>query len=414
MLNVEVEDFDKGDEEVTDVAKADVEKTLEVKDDAKKIELPLTSSSLSISSDFGDQFLKLSFDSSLVSTIKDTTDAEINSLLEVKIQSEVPNIQPSFMLRELKKHRTDLIQKYYLQQIPELPKKQTLTVELEHESKKTPIEDENAIDKEVADRVQDHKRKHEDDDDEDPLGKSALENNPVEELIAEVVMDGMGDDVVHDDDQTQDASEPKTAKTLSPEWFTQLPRPLTPDLEWNKREVVLDQPEQPWFNQMVSTTKDHLTFDNLMATRINFSKYVLNRLKINNLTQDILLGTAYNLLKGMCSSSIELEYHFQECFNALTDRLDWNNPEEDRYPFDLSKPLPLQGHPGHLTVAADYFFNNELEYLKSSDPERTYTTSIMKSKAAQYEIEGIEDMVPTLWSPTKVGYDKDALKGIKH
>nr|GFA20201.1 hypothetical protein [Tanacetum cinerariifolium] len=26
---------------------------------------------------------------------------------------------------------------------------------------------------------------------------------------------------------------------------------------------------------------------------------------------------------------------------------------------------------------------------------------------------GIEDMVPTLWSPTKVGYDKDAEKGIK-
>ncbi|GJV43895.1 reverse transcriptase domain-containing protein [Tanacetum coccineum] len=43
-----------------------------------------------------------------------------------------------------------------------------------------------------------------------------------------------------------------------------------------------------------------------------------------------------------------------------------------------------------------------------------YHESITKTKAAQYEIEGIEDMVPMLWSPTKVGYDKDALKGIKH
>ncbi|GKG43631.1 hypothetical protein Tco_0482724, partial [Tanacetum coccineum] len=65
--------------------------------------------------------------------------------------------------------------------------------------------------------------------------------------------------------------------------------------------------------------------------------------------------------------------------------------------------------PGYLTVTADY-----LEYLKSFDPERTYTTSITKTKAAWYEIEGIEDMVPMLWTPTKVGYDKDALKGIKH
>ncbi|GKD74046.1 hypothetical protein Tco_1332328, partial [Tanacetum coccineum] len=65
--------------------------------------------------------------------------------------------------------------------------------------------------------------------------------------------------------------------------------------------------------------------------------------------------------------------------------------------------LPLQGHPGHLTVAADYFFNNDLEYLKSSDPERIYTTSITKTKTTQYDIEGIEDMVPTLWSHIKVG-----------
>ncbi|GKA99230.1 hypothetical protein Tco_0827167 [Tanacetum coccineum] len=71
-------------------------------------------------------------------------------------------------------------------------------------------------------------------------------------------------------------------------------------------------------------------------------------------------------------------------------------------------------HLGHLTIDADYFFNNDLEYLKSSDPERTYTTSITKTKVARYEIKGIKDMLSTLWSPTKVGYDKDALKGIKH
>ncbi|GJX55454.1 hypothetical protein Tco_0285351, partial [Tanacetum coccineum] len=93
-----------------------------------------------------------------------------------------------------------------------------------------------------------------------------------------------------------------------------------------------------------------------------------------------------------------------------SDKLDWNNPEGDRYPFDLSKPLPLQGHPGHLTVAANYFFNNDLKYLKSSDSERTYTTSITKTKVARYEIEGIEGMVPTLWSPTKVGADRQFYK----
>ncbi|GJZ01211.1 hypothetical protein Tco_0519172, partial [Tanacetum coccineum] len=195
-------------------------------------------------------------------------------------------------------------------------------------------------------------------------GKSASAKELVKEPIAEVVMDDAGEDVVRDDDQPQYISEPKTAKTPNPDWFKKPLRPPTPDPESNKRQVVL--------------------------------------------------GPAYDLLKGTCTSSIKLEYNFQECFNALTNKLDWNNPEGDRYPFDWSKPLPLQGRPGHLTVAADYFFNNDLEYLKSSDPERTYTTSTTKTKAYRYEIVGIEDMVPMLWSTIKHAYDKDATKGIKH
>nr|GEW58284.1 hypothetical protein [Tanacetum cinerariifolium] len=43
---------------------------------------------------------------------------------------------------------------------------------------------------------------------------------------------------------------------------------------------------------------------------------------------------------------------------------------------------PNQGRPDHLTIAAEYFFNNDLEFLKSSDIEKKYTTSIMKTKAA--------------------------------
>ncbi|GJR93917.1 hypothetical protein Tco_0266091 [Tanacetum coccineum] len=69
----------------------------------------------------------------------------------------------------------------------------------------------------------------------------------------------------------------------------------------------------------------------------------------------------------------------------------------------MSSPLPLQGRLGHQTVVFDYFFNNDLEFLKTSDPEKTYTTSIMKTKVAWYEIVGIEDMSPTLWSTIKHG-----------
>ncbi|GJX15275.1 hypothetical protein Tco_0207033 [Tanacetum coccineum] len=98
MTKAKVEESRNDDEENTDAAKMDAGKTEEVKDDAKKVEPPLTSSSLSVSLGFGDQFLKISFDTSLIVTVKDTTDAEINSLLDIKIQSEVPHIQSPYVL----------------------------------------------------------------------------------------------------------------------------------------------------------------------------------------------------------------------------------------------------------------------------------------------------------------------------
>nr|GFC06423.1 hypothetical protein [Tanacetum cinerariifolium] len=66
--------------------------------------------------------------------------------------------------------------------------------------------------------------------------KSALTKEPLEEPIAEVVMDDAGNDVAHDHNQPQDASKPKTTKFLNPDWFKQPPRPPTLDPEWNKRQ----------------------------------------------------------------------------------------------------------------------------------------------------------------------------------
>ncbi|GKB82540.1 hypothetical protein Tco_0949435 [Tanacetum coccineum] len=91
----------------------------------------------------------------------------------------------------------------------------------------------------------------------------------------------------------------------------------------------------------------------------------MNRLKKDKITKADLEGPTFMLLKGTCRNQIKLEYNFEQCYLALSDKLDWTNPEGDRCPFDMSKPLPLQGPPGHLTVPVDYFFNNDLEYLKT-------------------------------------------------
>ncbi|GKF62718.1 hypothetical protein Tco_0182772 [Tanacetum coccineum] len=89
------------------------------------------------------------------------------------------------------------------------------------------------------------------------------------------------------------------------------------------------------------TDKSLKDFDELMSTPIEFSGYILNGLKIENLTQEILLGPAFRLLKGTRSNYAELEYDFEECYKALSEKLDWENLEGGDYPFDLSKPIPL-------------------------------------------------------------------------
>nr|GEV94531.1 hypothetical protein [Tanacetum cinerariifolium] len=93
------DDETKSDEDEIYTYKIHAKKTKEAKDDSKKAKLPPISFSLYVSSSFGDQFLKIYSNTSLIGTAKDTTDAEINSLLDIKIQYDVQDIQSPYMLK---------------------------------------------------------------------------------------------------------------------------------------------------------------------------------------------------------------------------------------------------------------------------------------------------------------------------
>ncbi|GJT40144.1 ribonuclease H-like domain-containing protein [Tanacetum coccineum] len=151
-------------------------------------------------------------------------------------------------------------------------------------------------------------------------------------------------------------------------------------------EQIDFRPSQTWISQVAHAEEPPTSFDELNDSSFDFSTFVMNRLKIPNLTQEILVGPAFNLLKGTCKSIMELEYHLEECSKATTERLDWHNPENKPYPFDLRKPLPLiQDHRGRQIILKDYFINKNLEYLKGGDLSRRYSTSVTKTKAATYE-----------------------------
>ncbi|GKD41936.1 hypothetical protein Tco_1266581, partial [Tanacetum coccineum] len=175
--------------------------------------------------------------------------------------------------------------------------------------------------------------------------------------------------------------QPTDKEVFKADWFKKLERPPTLDSDWNKRQHVDSRPPQTWIN----------------------------------LTQAILVGPAFYLLKVTCKSLTELEYHLEECSKATTERLDWHNLEGKPYPFDLRKPHPLiPDHRGRQVIPQNFFINNNLEYLKGGDLSRRYSTSVTKTKAATYEIKWIEDLVRNLWSPVKVIYDKHAYLGISH
>ncbi|GKB83848.1 hypothetical protein Tco_0950743 [Tanacetum coccineum] len=124
--------------------------------------------------------------------------------------------------------------------------------------------------------------------------------------------------------------------------------------------------------------------------------------------------TSIQTTQGTRSNYVELEYDFEECYKALSEKFDWENPEGDDYLFDLSKPLTLIKRGKCQRVPFEYFINNDLKYLQGGVSTMTYTTSTTKSKAAQYDLPGIKDMVPNIWSPVKVAYDRYSLWGISH
>ncbi|GJX05463.1 hypothetical protein Tco_0191379 [Tanacetum coccineum] len=131
------------------------------------------------------------------------------------------------------------------------------------------------------------------------------------------------------------------------------------------------------------------SFNELIDTHLDFSAFVLNRLKVDTLTPELLAGPTFELIKGSCKSLVELEYYLEEVCKATTDQLDWNNPEGQQYPHDLRNPLPLIPN-----------------------------SRVTKTKAADYEhIKWIEDLVPnTMWinrESARDVYSRNRIIGIK-
>nr|GEZ40594.1 hypothetical protein [Tanacetum cinerariifolium] len=269
MKNAKVEESEKGDAEISDVAKVDAKNIEEIKDDAKKAELSPTSSGLSVS-----LVLTPIHETPLVDPATTLlTPSSVSNIPHVPHQITAPIPTPPITTEAstitivvpesdvLQRHTADLVQKYSVKPASEsskilkptiilnknmrrviqrfarlignkLRRKRCQSIQLSlltrnpanhalyHALLEALIEDENDMDKGVADIVKNHKRQH-DDDDKDPLAGPNQDDavNTTREYV------------VRDDDQPQDTLEPKTYKTPNQDWFKQPLSPPTPDSE---------------------------------------------------------------------------------------------------------------------------------------------------------------------------------------
>nr|GEX53543.1 hypothetical protein [Tanacetum cinerariifolium] len=134
---------------------------------------------------------------------------------------------------------------------------------------------------------------------------------------------------------------------------------------------------QTWKSELAKQADSRSSFNELLDTPLDFSNFIMNWLRVDTLTPELLAGPTYELMKGSCNSLTELEYHLEEVYKATTDQLNWVNPEGQH---------------------------------------QKYTTSVTKKKAEDYgHIKWIEDLVPrTMWIQDPINYNKHALWGVSH
>nr|GEZ24217.1 hypothetical protein [Tanacetum cinerariifolium] len=130
----------------------------------------------------------------------------------------------------------------------------------------------------------------------------------------------------------------KTPPTLNISFLESLPMQRSQVIQlMTQKGNGIKSSTRTWINQVAHAKEPRTSFDELMDTSFDFSAFVLNRLNVKDLTQEILVGLAFELLKG-------------------------------------SKPLSLiQNHRGRQVIPQDFFINNDMEYLKGGDSSRRLT-----------------------------------------
>ncbi|GKD67378.1 hypothetical protein Tco_1309486, partial [Tanacetum coccineum] len=174
-------------------------------------------------------------------------------------------------------------------------------------------------------------------------------------------------------DQSTSTAAPSSSKTAASAEYT-----AWTTTETRMKPSVLSIPEELHMDEDMTADelaysssgedigRDHIPTINLrelltcsdwcMAT---FIDWYCQKRWIIELTQKDLEGPAYEIVKVFHPNAIHLQFQMEECHKLLTDQVD-----DAILRYNISKPLPLGGEQGHVTIQHDFFFNKDLEYLR--------------------------------------------------
>ncbi|GKA79008.1 hypothetical protein Tco_0785545 [Tanacetum coccineum] len=281
----------------------------------------------------------------------------------------------------------------------------TANYHLYHALMEALIADEDAMDKEVADKVKDHKRKHDSDDDkddDDDKGPSAGSNQgrSTKRRRSDFATSGSAQPPPKDDDQSSkkpresdaSASKQHPALTLTG-WQITDTRDVVVDSSMPRSDTESEHSEQS-SDDIPMQDEGHVSdledTDNAHIPKVSTTTWFKPipegegpATRKKKLCKADLEGPAFNLVKAFHKNNVFLQYQMDECHKLLTNKVDLSNPEGHQILRNIYEPLPLGGPPGQL-------------------------------KAARYLDFGLEELVPSLWVESEREYDISAVYGITH
>nr|GEY70753.1 hypothetical protein [Tanacetum cinerariifolium] len=79
------------------------------------------------------------------------------------------------------------------------------------------------------------------------------------------------------------------------------------DHDWNKTLPAIQGSTQTWISDLAKQADSRSSFNKLLDTPLDFSYFIMNWLRVDTLTPKLLAGPTFDLMKGSCTSLIELK-----------------------------------------------------------------------------------------------------------